>query len=320
MLNLHRKELMKELYSKKEIIEGNILYNADCFDVFSEIENNTIDLVVADPPYFKVVNQKWDYEWRTEEDYIKWCLAWMSEIHRVLRIGGTFYLFGYFRILALLVPYLKEMGFNLRQQILVDKGMRSVSGRATKNYKLFPNTTESILFITKENRIFLKDFLKGKQKELGLTSSEINHRLGVKTNGGGMWSIYAGKNICEQFPTEEMWDKLKDILEFDLEYKSVAQTFNSQMGLTDVWRDVDFYEEERIHPTQKPVKLIERLILASSDKGDLVLDPFGGSASTGIASLNTDRRFILFEKDEKYFDISVKRMKGEIHKSKSRLF
>lgn len=59
-----------------------------------------------------------------------------------------------------------------------------------------------------------------------------------------MWSIYAGKNICEQFPTEEMWDKLKDILEFDLEYKSVAQTFNSQMGLTDVWRDIDFYEEE----------------------------------------------------------------------------
>lgn len=309
MLNLLKKELMEGLYIKKEIIEDNILYNEDCLDVFSEIENNTIDLVVADPPYFKVVNEKWDYEWRTEEDYIKWCLAWMAEIHRVLRIGGTFYLFGYFRILALLVPYLKEIGFNLRQQILVDKGMRSVSGRATKNYKLFPNTTESILFITKENRIFLKDFLKGKQKELGLTSSEINHRLGVKTNGGGMWSIYAGKNICEQFPTEEMWNKLKDILEFDLEYKLVAQTFNPQMGLTDVWRDIDFYEEERIHPTQKPVKLIERLILASSNKGDLVLDPFGGSASTGIASLNTGRRFILFEKDEEYYNLMSSRLK-----------
>ena len=41
---------------------------------------------------------------------------------------------------------------------------------------------------------------------------------------------------------------------FDLPYEKIAQTFNAQMGFTDVWRDIDFYEEKRYHPTQKPIK------------------------------------------------------------------
>ena len=286
----------------------NILHSGDCIEILKTLPENSVDLVIADPPYFKVINQKWDYEWKTEEEYIQWCLKWLEVLHRVLRIGGSFYLFGYFRILALLVPYFKGMGFDLRQQILVDKGIRAISGRATKNYKLFPNTTESILFLTKENRDFLKILLKQRQKELGLTSNEINKRLGVKTNGGGMWSIYAGKNVCEQFPTEEMWNKLKNILEFDIDYSTVSQTFHAQMGITDIWRDINFYKEKRIHPTQKPLELIERLIKASSNKGDIVLDPFSGSGSVGEACIHLERKFILIEKDQKYIDLSKERL------------
>jgi site-specific DNA-methyltransferase (adenine-specific) len=209
-------------------------------------------------------------------------------------------MFGYFRTLALLVPYFEEMELDLRQQILVDKGMRSVSGRATKNYRLFPNTTESILFITKENRKFIKPYLKEYQAKSGLTAKEINEALGVKSNGGGMWSIYTGKNVCEQFPTKELWDKLRTILKFDLDYEHVSQTFNPQMGLTDVWRDIDFYSEERVHSTQKPLKLIKRLIQASSNEGDLIVDPFGGSGSTAIAAAHLGRNYLTIEKDEQY--------------------
>ena len=117
-------------------------------------------------------------------------IVFRQEASRVLRLGGTFYCFGYFRTLALLVPHLEGLGLDLRQQILVDKGMRAVSGRATKKYRLFPNTTESILFITKDNKKFVKPFLKERQQALGLKSKEINEGLGVKSNGGGMWSIY----------------------------------------------------------------------------------------------------------------------------------
>ena len=262
------------------------------------MHDNSIDLVIADPPYWKVVGQKWDYMWRTEKDYVKWSVSWIKEVSRVLRFGGTFYCFGYFRTLALLVPYLDDLGLELRQQIIIDKGMRSVSGRATRKYKVFPNTTESILFIIKDNKKFVKGFLKDRQRELGLSAKQINEFLGVKSNGGGMWSIYTGNNVCEQFPTEELWNKLADLLQFDCPYAKVAQTFNPQMGITDVWRDIDFYKEKRYHPTQKPLKLITRLILASSNEGDTVLDPFAGCGSTQLSCIATGRQYIGIEINE----------------------
>ena len=289
----------------------DINYNNDCIEVMREIPENSIDLVIADPPYWKVVGEKWDYQWKTEKDYVEWSLKWIKEVSRILRLGGTFYCFGYFRTLSLIVPYLEEMGLELRQQIILDKGMRSVSGRATKKYKMFPNVTESILFIIKDNKQFIKPFLKERQKEMGLTSKQINESLGVKSNGGGMWSIYTGKNVCEQFPTEKLWNKLSNILRFEYPYNKLAQTFNPQMGYTDVWTDIDFYKEKHLHPTQKPLKLILRLIMASSNEGDIVLDPFSGSGSTQIGCIKLNRHYIGIELDENYYNISIERIKRE---------
>lgn len=289
-------------------MENTWLYNGDCLEVMKLIKDGSVDLVIADPPYWKVVGEKWDYQWRTEQDYIEWSLKWIGEVSRVLRYGGSFYCFGYFRMLAHIVPHLEELGLELRQQIIIDKGMRSVSGRATKNYKMFPNVTESVLLIIKDNKKFIKPFLKEKQKALGLSSKQINEALGVKSNGGGMWSIYTGKNVCEQFPTEELWNKLSDILQFDIPYSDVSQTFNPQMGYTDVWNDIDFYKEKRYHPTQKPLKLLKRLILASSNEEDCVLDPFSGCGSTQIAAHMLNRSFVGIELDEKYFNIAEQRV------------
>lgn len=273
-----------------------------------QLDERSVDLVISDPPYWKVVSEKWDYAWRTEQDYYEWSLKWMSQVARVLRYGGSFYMFGYFRTLAHLVPKLADLGLELRQQIVIDKGIRSVSGRATRNYKMFPNTTESCLLIIKDNKQFLKPFLKDLQKKQGLSAKEINEALGLKSNGGGMWSIYTGKNVCAQFPTEELWTKLQSILGFEMEYMKVAQVFNAQMGLTDVWTDIDFYRENRIHPTQKPLDLIERLVRASSNENDLVLDPFMGSGTTGVACLKHKRNFIGIEADEGYYSAAKKRI------------
>lgn len=292
-------------------MELDICYNADCIEKMQSFEDNSVDLVVANPPYWKVIGEKWDYQWKTEKDYVEWSLKWIKEVSRILRIGGTFYCFGYFRTLSLLVPHLKEMGLELRQQIIIDKGIRAISGRATKKYKMFPNVTESILFIIKDNKQFVKPFLKERQKALGLTAKQINEALGVKSNGGGMWSIYTGKNVCEQFPTEELWNKLSKILDFECPYKKVAQTFNPQIGYTDVWTDIDFYKEKHLHPTQKPLKLIRRLIEASSNEGDIVLDPFSGAGSTQISSIQLKRHYIGIELDEEYYKIGLQHIKQE---------
>lgn len=292
-------------------MELDICYNADCIEKMRSLEDNSVDLVVADPPYWKVIGEKWDYQWKTEKDYVEWSLKWIKEVSRILRIGGTFYCFGYFRTLSLLVPHLKEIGLELRQQIIIDKGIRAISGRTTKKYKMFPNVTESILFIIKDNKQFVKPFLKERQKALELTAKQINEALGVKSNGGGMWSIYTGKNVCEQFPTEELWHKLSKILDFECPYKKVAQTFNPQIGYTDVWTDIDFYKEKHLHPTQKPLKLIRRLIEASSNEGDIVLDPFSGAGSTQISSIQLKRHYIGIELDEEYYRIGLQRIKQE---------
>ena len=296
--------------SKHNIILG------DCIEKLKSISDNYFDLVVADPPYWKVIGEKWDYQWRTEDDYLDWCKKWLKEVYRTLRIGGTFYLFGYFRMLVFLVPILQDMGFELRQQIIINKGIKAVAGRATKKYRMFPNVTESVLFLVKDNKKYAKQLLLDQQKKLGLKSKEINEALGVKSNGGGMWSIYTGKNVCEQFSTKELWEKLESILQFHIPYEQIVQTYNAEMGITDVWDDIDFYSEKRIHPTQKPLPLIERLIKVSSNEGDKVLDPFAGSGSTLIACENNNRCATVIELDKEYFN----KMNDRFDKSKLSLF
>ena len=123
-----------------------------------------------------------------------------------------------------------------------------------------------------------------------------------------MWSIYTGNNVCKQLPTEELWNKLSNILSFDIPYSNIQMTFNTQMGLTDVWSDINFYSQKRIHPTQKPETLINRLVLASSNPNDKVLDPFMGSGTTAVSCKKNNRNFIGFEIDEKYYLDSIKRI------------
>lgn len=294
----------------------NQIIHGDCIKILKELPDRSVDLIILDPPYWKVIQQKWDYQWRTEEDYTEWCLQWLPEISRVIKLSGSLYLFGYLRNLFYLYQPIINLGFNFRQQIIINKGIKAIGGRATKGYKMFPNVTETLLFFIYDNRPFIKEILKKRQKELGLTSLEINEKLGVKSNGGGMWSLYTGNNILAQVPTKEIWEKLQNILDFNYPYEKIASVFNIEMGVTDVCNDIDFYKEKRYHPTQKPVQLIERIIKASSNENMVVLDPFMGSGSTALACLNLNRHYIGIEKEEKY----IHKIRARIEEYQSTLF
>ncbi|OGH40689.1 MAG: DNA methylase [Candidatus Levybacteria bacterium RIFCSPLOWO2_01_FULL_37_26] len=297
--------------SVKKLVElpVNQIICGDALEELKKLPSHSVDLIIADPPYWKVVNEKWDYKWRTENDYIYWCKQWVQELARVIKKTGSFYLFGYFRILAYLIPEIERENFSLRQQIIINKGIKTISGRATKNYKMFPNVTESILFFAYNNQPEIKKFLLERQKEKGLSAKEINDAMEVKSNGGGLWSLYTGENILAQIPTREQWEKLQKILDFKKPYSEVNFVFNAQMGFTDVWDDLDFYKEKRYHPTQKPVRLIERLIIASSNESMIILDPFIGAGSTAIACVNLNRNYIGIDVDEKYVKVSEQRIK-----------
>ena len=85
---------------------------------------------------------------------------------------------------------------------------------------------------------------------------------------------------------------------------------NDNKQMKDVWIITAPKKEEKTfgkHPTQKPIELLERIILASSNENDLILDPFNGSGTTGIASIKLNRRYIGIEKELEFCDITIKR-------------
>ena len=71
-------------------------------------------------------------------------------------------------------------------------------------------------------------------------------------------------------------------------------------------------DKDKLHPTQKPVALMEYLIKTYTNENETVLDFTMGSGTTGVACINTSRKFIGIERDDKYFDISVKRIRGDL--------
>lgn len=95
---------------------------------------------------------------------------------------------------------------------------------------------------------------------------------------------------------------------------------NGGKQMKDVWRILPPGQDEKKfgkHPTQKPIELLERIILASTNEGDLIFDPFAGSSTTALASIKLNRKFVGCEIEEEYIELSVKRIKDYLHKFKN---
>jgi len=101
-------------------------------------------------------------------------------------------------------------------------------------------------------------------------------------------------------------------------YKLMKE-INDNKQMKDVWkigRPLQKEKKHGSHPTQKPLKLLERIILSSSEPEGLVLDPFNGSGTTGIAAINLDRKYIGIDREEKYLQITVDRYKDNTRQLK----
>jgi DNA modification methylase len=70
------------------------LRNQDCLEFLSSIKDNSVDLVIVDPPYFKILREDWDNQWGCEQKYLEWCALWTQECFRVLRPDSCFYCWG----------------------------------------------------------------------------------------------------------------------------------------------------------------------------------------------------------------------------------
>jgi DNA modification methylase len=285
----------------------NKVHNADCLTYLEELckEEKQIDTIILDPPYFNVVNEKWDKQWKSMEDYLNWMENIIKKLYDVSKYNCSFWLFGFPYQLSYIIPIVEKYGFKYRQHITINKGMRSVAGRTSSKLKMFPVATEYVVFFYKDATNVVKKFLQDKQKEHNISSKDINIHLGKAINGGGTWSSIAGirqKNI--QYPTREDWNKLEELFgKFDIQYDDYIYTFNIEPKLTDVWDDINFYDKtyKKYHPTQKPYKLIERLIKCSTNEGMNVLDIFMGSCMTALVCKETNRNYFGCELNDAYF-------------------
>lgn len=133
--------------------------------------------------------------------------------------------------------------------------------------------------------------------------------------------------MCEELPVRNLivWDKMSGpgsyyAFAHELLIFGTAAPKLRNKGGTNVWREKGFtsgakqLDGEKVHPTQKPVHLIEKIIRDATDEGATVLDTFMGSGTTAIACLRTGRNYLGFELNERYFEIAQNRIAEEVDK------
>lgn len=228
--------------------------NGDALELFKNIKDNSIDLIVADPPY----NLNKDYgnnsDTKSFEEYIKFTEDWTREAKRVLKPTGTIYVFMGFRFISYLYQILEKsqkLNFNNWICWYYTQGIGKKKGFSPRH--------DDILMFTKTDKFtFNLDSIRVPQKFY----RSVNNMRGA--NPGDVWE-FSHVHYCQ--------------------------------------------ENRQNHPTQKPEGLIERMVLASSNEGDIVLDPFSGSGTTLRVCQQLNRKGIGFELNQEYVLMTEERLK-----------
>lgn len=235
------------------------LINNDCLIEMARMDDESIDAVVCDLPYFQVVKDNFDNQWKNETEYLNWVGRIIAEYNRLLKPNGNLFLFTsrqYNRhICMMLDEFFKE------KRIIIWCRKRSFN---TTRGKALASGYEPIAYYCKgDNGVFNNIKIKPDTNRREYTSGTLKD------------------GIC----------------------------------LSDVWTDISALphnsKEKVDHPTQKPLKLMERIISLGTNEEDVVLDNCMGSGTTGVACLNLNRSFIGIESDARYFNLATQRIESE---------
>ena len=311
-----------------------VILNDDCLNAFKNIEDKSIDLVLIDPPYNIGKDKKWD-KWKTVNAYIDFMGQVFKECERVLKDNGSFYFFhnDFLQIVELQNWINKNTNFVFKQLLVWNKRFNEASNKGfldgfieVEKLRNYQKMAEYCLYYTFQdesglNKVMLdinnfktlRDYFKYIQIEIGLNKKQIIEKIGQKAD-----HCFRHSSSQWDLPTKETYNELIKVFNIDKyegfksyeelrqEYEELRYTYNNLKEHHSVMN----YEvaKKQGHITPKPVDLLEYIIKTSSNEGDIVLDCFMGSGSTGVACLNTGRKFIGIEKEEKYFNIAKDRI------------
>ena len=272
------------------------LENKNCLDYLSTIEDESVDLVLTDPPYFIGFDggKGWDSQWKTEEEYLAWCKLWTDECVRVLKPNRMLVVWG----------TLKTDTF-LRYKLDILNSYESMHGQneIIWGYNWGGRTKSN--FARKHEYAWC--YSKG--KTFLFNDHDIRVERKVKKN------MNLEKKLMKEYKEKNPDATREQILTHKKESIDPKTLFQKGTIPTCIWEKNNHTTSKDFvgwHPTTKNVDILDRIIRAYSNKGDNVLDIFSGSGSTAVASLRCDRRVLGCELDEEYYEKSLTRIEESI--------
>lgn len=237
-------------------------------------------------------------------------------------------------------PSLERHGWEYRALHVWDKGPGHIAGNAnSKTLRKFPIVTEVcaqyvrlVRFSVGTESLTVKEWLRREWERSGLPLSLANEACGVRN---AATRKYFTRCHLWYFPPPEAFDKIASFVNrrgdpagrpyFSAdgeraltgdEWAALRAKFRCEVGVTNVWREPAVRDKERfkdresraVHSNQKPLKLMERIIRASSDPGDVVWEPFGGLCSAAVAALRLGRSCFSAEIDPTFFALAERRV------------
>ncbi len=229
------------------------IWVGDAIAWLRSLESESVDLIFADPPY-NIKKAEWD-SFESQQAYVDWSLQWIEQAARVLKPTGTLYICGYSEILADLRLPASRYFQGCRWLVWHYKNKANLGRDWGRSH-------ESILH-----------FRKTRQFTFNIDAVRIpygNHTLKYPEHPQAASSQY-GRGHPHLWQPHPHGAKPRDVLE-------IPTTCNGM-------------HEKTPHPTQKPEELLRKIVLASSNPGDLILDPFIGSGTTAVVAEQLKRRW-----------------------------
>lgn len=309
-----------------------ILFNGDCLEEMKKIETGSVDLILTDPPYGTITNipLKGYVESNTSWDLVIPLDDMFSECNRVLRGGGRLILFGQEPFTSDVIkfygtPAANNIVFNYRMMWLKDHFANCLLAK-----KAPVSHFEDIMVFTKKYDWDQNNPLREYARKLFVDMNKTKKELREIVGNGALDHFLRYNSTQFGIPTEKTYQILIDKLNIDniayfkkytdlkKELVDLKPIFNLEPGKK-VKSNVLQYKKDRggFHPTQKPVSLMEDLVLTFSNVNDNVLDFTMGSGSTGVACINQNRNFIGIEKDPDFFLKAKERLETLYKKHKN---
>jgi site-specific DNA-methyltransferase (adenine-specific) len=257
------------------------LFCGDSLVWLKQLETGTVDLLFADPPY-NINKADWD-NFESHEEYVEWSRRWLEEAARVLKKTGTLYVCGFSEVLAdvkvAAMPFFK----GCRWIIWHYKNKANLGGDWGRSHESIVHFRKSANFTFNIDEIRIPYGAH----TLRYPSHPQAETSNFGRNGNG--------ESRENWTPHPRGAKPKDVLD-------IPTTCNG-MG------------EKTPHPTQKPEELLRKLVLASSNPGELVADPFSGSGTTLVVAEQLGRKWCGCDSEPRYNEWAIQRLENVFRRS-----